>query len=255
MGPEHILLYFPSLQQMQKRGPDLHLAEGLNTEASSEIQWGFFCQMERRLIVLSIKGMLGSLTFTKRLSLPSGRADQGVPACHLPGGVNQMLKMQVKSTCPPPAAVRQAGALSPGPSEEKISLPIFISLFQTFVCRSVQYSLLLQLLSPDFPDYCSQGHLDWDLLSLTLTSTQAPGLETLCPDGIHLQIMVPWPLNCTLSPRLPVPLPLSRFTLTSFLLAPITGQLPNWPPFSDFPSPYSSSQFIFYPATRVSFLK
>lgn len=121
MGAEHILLYSPSLQQMQKRGPDLHLAEGLNTEGSSEIQWGFFCQMERRLIVLSIKGMLGSLTFTKRLSLPSGRADQGVPACHLPRGVNQMLKMQVKSTCPPPAALRQAGALSPGPSEEDFS--------------------------------------------------------------------------------------------------------------------------------------
>lgn len=111
--------------------------------------------------------------------MPSGRADQGIPACHLPRSVNQMLKMQVKSTWPPPAAVRQAGALSPGPSKEKISLPIFISLFQPFVCRSVQYSLLLQLLSPDFPDYCSQGHIDWDLLSLTLTSAQAPGLETL----------------------------------------------------------------------------
>ena len=67
MGPEHILLYFPSLQQMQKRDPGLHLAEGLNTEASSKTQLGFFCQMERRLIVLSIKGMLGSLTFTKHL--------------------------------------------------------------------------------------------------------------------------------------------------------------------------------------------
>ena len=71
-----------------------------------------------------------------------------------------MLKMQVKSAYPPPAAVRQAGALSPGPSGEMISLPSFVSLFQTFVCCSVRYSLLLQLLSPDFPDYCSQGHLD-----------------------------------------------------------------------------------------------